>query len=123
MKDTMKACNLYAVGDLRYENVPMQKMESGEVLLQVKACGICGSDIPRVFEKGTYHFPTIPGHEFAGVIADTADREDMDLIGKRVAIFPCCPAGSVMPVRLANIPNAVITTITVPAGTALLPNI
>lgn len=30
--------------------------------------GICGSDIPRIFRTGTYHFPTIPGHEFAGVV-------------------------------------------------------
>ncbi|MDR2185926.1 MAG: galactitol-1-phosphate 5-dehydrogenase [Treponema sp.] len=105
MKDTMKACNLYAVGDLRYEDVPMPKMESGEVLLQVKACGICGSDIPRVFEKGTYHFPTIPGHEFAGVIVDAAGREDRVLIGKRAAVFPLLPCGECDACQIGEYPQ------------------
>jgi L-iditol 2-dehydrogenase len=65
-------------------------MEGDEVLIEIKASGICGSDIPRVFEKGTYHFPTIPGHEFAGVIIDAA-QQDRDLIGKRAAVFPLIP--------------------------------
>ena len=63
----MKALNLHAVGDLRYEDVPMPVRQAGEVLLKVHACGICGSDLPRVFTKGTYHFPTIPGHEYIAV--------------------------------------------------------
>ena len=69
----MKALNLHAVGDLRYEDVPMPVRQAGEVLLKVHACGICGSDLPRVFTKGTYHFPTIPGHEFAGEIVEADD--------------------------------------------------
>ena len=49
----------------------------GEVLIRIQASGICGSDIPRVFQKGTYHFPTIPGHEFSGEIIDAFDIEDV----------------------------------------------
>lgn len=84
----MKALNLHAIGDLRYEKVPDPIREKDEVLLKVHACGICGSDIPRIFKKGTYHFPTIPGHEFAGEIVDA---EDEGLIGKRAAVFPLLP--------------------------------
>ena len=84
----MKALNLHAVGDLRYEEVPDPVREKGEVLMKVRACGICGSDIPRIFKKGTYHFPTIPGHEFAGEIVDADNKE---LIGKRAAVFPLIP--------------------------------
>lgn len=84
----MKALNLHAVGDLRYEEVPNPVREKGEVLMKVRACGICGSDIPRIFKKGTYHFPTIPGHEFAGEIIDADNKE---LIGKRAAVFPLIP--------------------------------
>ena len=62
MEKTMKAAVLHAVNDLRYEDVPMPEVKEGEVLLKVKAAGVCGSDIPRIFTKGTYHFPTIPGH-------------------------------------------------------------
>jgi len=87
MKKTMKAAVLHAVGDLRYEDLSMPVPQSGEVLLKIGACGICGSDIPRVFEKGTYHFPTVPGHEFAGSIVDG----DADLIGKKAAVFPLLP--------------------------------
>ena len=84
----MKALNLHAVGDLRYEEVPDPVRQEGEVLLKIKACGICGSDIPRIFKKGTYHFPTIPGHEFSGEIVD-ADKPE--LIGKKAAVFPLIP--------------------------------
>ena len=48
----MKALNLYGVGDLRFEDVPLPERKRGEVMLRVRAVGICGSDIPRVFEKG-----------------------------------------------------------------------
>lgn len=86
----MKALNLHAVGDLRYEDVPTPVREPGEVLMKVHACGICGSDIPRIFKKGTYHFPTIPGHEFAGEIIDADDKS---LVGKKAAVFPLIPCG------------------------------
>lgn len=85
---TMKAAVLHAVADLRYEDVPMPQRRPGEVMLQVGACGVCGSDIPRVFVKGTYHFPTIPGHEFAGKIVDA---DDADLVGRKAAVFPLIP--------------------------------
>ena len=84
----MKACVLHAIGDLRYEDVPVPIKKPGEVLVEIKASGICGSDLPRVFEKGTYHFPTIPGHEFGGLIVE-ADYKS--LIGKKCAVFPLIP--------------------------------
>lgn len=87
MAKTMKAAVLHAVNDLRYEDVPMPVAGEGEVLVKVKAAGVCGSDIPRIFTKGTYHFPTIPGHEFAGQIVGG----DEELVGKKVAIFPLLP--------------------------------
>ena len=52
--------------------------------------GICGSDIPRVFTKGTYHFPTIIGHEFAGEIVEA---ENPSLIGSGASVFPLLPCG------------------------------
>ena len=32
-------------------------LSPGEVLVKVEAAGICGSDIPRIFQTGTYRFP------------------------------------------------------------------
>ena len=88
MGKTMKACVLHAVNDLRYEEVEKPIRKSGEVLVKIKASGICGSDLPRVFTKGTYHFPTIPGHEFGGKIIDADDKK---IIGKKCAVFPLVP--------------------------------
>lgn len=87
----MQALNLHGIGDLRYEMVPVPKRKPDEALLWVRACGICGSDIPRVFTKGTYHFPTIIGHEFAGEIIEA---DDLSLIGKGAAVFPLIPCGN-----------------------------
>lgn len=85
---TMKAVVLHAVGDLRYEDVARPVAGKGEVLLKVMAAGVCGSDIPRVYTKGTYHFPTIPGHEFAGRIVES---DDPTLLGRKAAVFPLLP--------------------------------
>lgn len=87
----MKACVLHAVGDLRCEEVSTPQFGSDEVLVRVRACGVCGSDIPRVFEKGTYRFPTIPGHEFAGEIADLGNKANSTLLGAHVTVFPLIP--------------------------------
>lgn len=89
----MKACVLEDIGKLKYKDVEMPVMKKGEVLVNVKACGICSSDIPRVFTTGTYHFPTIPGHEFSGLITDAAEDVDKSYIGKRAVIFPLIPCG------------------------------
>lgn len=102
MEKTMKAAVLHAVGDLRYEDVPMPAAGEGEVLLKVMACGVCGSDIPRVYEKGTYHFPTIPGHEFAGLIVDADNKE---LIGKKAAVFPLLPCRKCPPCEVGEYVN------------------
>lgn len=104
MQKYMQACNLYGIGDLRYERVPAPVPEAGEVLLRIKAAGICGSDIPRVFEKGTYHFPTIPGHEFAGVIAGV-NPGDENLLGKRAAVFPLIPCGKCPACEIGEYPQ------------------
>lgn len=87
----MKAYNLHAVNDLRYEELPMPECGPGWAVVEVKAAGICSSDVPRVFTKGTYHFPTIPGHEFAGVVHSVADSENAGLIGRHVGVFPLIP--------------------------------
>lgn len=87
----MQACVLHAVGDLRCETATDPKPRVGEVLVRVAACGVCGSDIPRVYKTGTYRFPLIPGHEFSGTIVSVGDGVDASLIGTRATIFPLIP--------------------------------
>lgn len=87
----MKAYVLKGIGQLEYTDVAIPELRQGWTLVQVGAAGICGSDIPRIFKTGTYHFPTIPGHEFSGRVVDTYSKEDRSWIGRRVGIFPLIP--------------------------------
>ena len=87
----MKGYSLHAVNDLRFEELNYPECPSGWCVVEVKFAGICSSDISRIFTKGTYHFPTIPGHEFSGIVHKVADREYDNLVGKRVGIFPLIP--------------------------------
>ncbi|MCB1329200.1 MAG: galactitol-1-phosphate 5-dehydrogenase [Maritimibacter sp.] len=88
----MKAAVLHAPADLRVEDVADPGAPgAGEVVVKIAACGVCGSDIGRVMDTGTYSFPTIPGHEFAGTVeaigAGVADFAP----GDRVAVAPLMP--------------------------------
>ena len=87
----MKAYVLHGINDLRYDEVNIPDCPKGWAIIKVKAAGICSSDIARVFTKGTYHFPTIPGHEFSGIVEKVGDEIDAALIGKHVGVFPLIP--------------------------------
>ncbi|MDD3185659.1 MAG: galactitol-1-phosphate 5-dehydrogenase [Anaerostipes sp.] len=91
MKGKMKAAVLHQPGDLRYEEVEIPQIGDKDVLVKVTACGVCGSDIPRVMTTGTYHFPTIPGHEFGGRIVELGSKVDENLKDKKVAVIPLIP--------------------------------
>ena len=96
----MKACVLHAAGDLRCEEVATPAPQPGEALIAVRACGVCGSDLPRVFTKGANRFPLIPGHEFAGEVAAVGRGVDEHLVGKRVCVFPLIPCRECAPCRI-----------------------
>ena len=87
----MKAYPLREVKKIKYEDVPTPNVPSGWCLVKVKAAGICSSDIPRIYSKGTYHFPTICGHEFSGIVSQVSNSEDATLIGNKVGVFPLIP--------------------------------
>lgn len=87
----MKVLNLHGVGDLVYEEKDTPVPQKGEVLLKIRACGICSSDEERIYVTGTYHFPTIPGHEFAGQIVALGEDVSDELLGKRASVFPLLP--------------------------------
>ncbi|HAT09641.1 MAG TPA: galactitol-1-phosphate 5-dehydrogenase [Planctomycetes bacterium] len=83
----MQAAVLHAIGDLRIEEIATPSPGPGEVLVRIGSCGICGSDVPRVFTKGTYSFPTVCGHEFAGTVAATGPGATL-AVGTQVTVFP-----------------------------------
>ncbi len=85
----MKAQVLYDIGEISYTDVDKPVPGENEALVKVRACGICGSDIPRIYKTGAHNMPLIPGHEFSGVVEECASQPD--LVGKRVGIFPLKP--------------------------------
>lgn len=94
MKKKMKALRLYAPGDVRCEIVDVPTIQTDDqVLIKVKACGVCGSDIPRAMVKGTYKFPTTLGHEFAGEIVEVGKAVTKWQPGDRVSVMPLIPCG------------------------------
>jgi L-iditol 2-dehydrogenase len=68
----MKALVLEAYDSFVYRDVEDPRPGAGEVLIQVKACGICGSDVHGMDgSTGRRHPPLIMGHEASGVIVET----------------------------------------------------
>ena len=89
----MQASRLFKIGDFRTVEVDVPVPHGKQLLVKVGACGICGSDIPRIFELGTskQKYPLTIGHEFGGEIVAVGEDADPSLVGKRGAIFPCIP--------------------------------
>ena len=92
----MKSAVFYGKHDMRVEESPMPKVGAEDVLIQVKACGICGTDV-HIYEgdKGAAEVtpPTILGHEFSGVVAEVGSAVTNVKVGDRVCIDPNCYCG------------------------------
>jgi len=93
---TMKAVRLYGANDLRYEEVPKPSAPPGGLLVKVKACAICGSDVRNVAAGGSSHGFTLPrtlGHEIAGVIEEVGPGVEGYEVGQRVVLAVVIPCG------------------------------
>lgn len=93
----MKAYVLHGINDIRLEETEKPRAGEDEVLVKVRAAGICGSDIPRIYTTGTYSYPLIPGHEFSGVVEDAGGESGRKWLGKRVGIYPLIPCRECVP--------------------------
>jgi len=104
----MQALVLHGIGDLRCEQVPMPDVPPGYALDSRRVLRRVRVGYPRVFVKGTYHFPTICGHEFAGTIERiVAPSEDATATGgfapgDRVAVSAALVRANVPRVRAGN---------------------
>ncbi len=95
----MKAWILHNINDIRFEDTAIPEAKENEVIVKVKAAGICGSDIPRIYTSGAYFYPLITGHEFAGQVEALGANTDSKWLGKRVGIFPLIPCGECIPCK------------------------
>lgn len=93
----MKAWVLHGINDMKLEMLDDPVPGTGEVLIKVKAAGICGSDIPRVYGTGAHIHPVIIGHEFSGIAAGLGAGVDPQWQGKRAGIYPLIPCGKCIP--------------------------
>ena len=65
----MKAALLRGPGRVAVENVPTPRAGRGEIIVQMRACGLCGSDLEKI--RGAYTAaPPVIGHEAVGIVAD-----------------------------------------------------
>ena len=94
---SMTAARFYKVEEpLRLEEIPVPELREDEVLVEIKAAGICGSDVHIVFEgvTPTAYKPITLGHEPAGVVAATGSRVTGWEGGERVCVVPGFWCGS-----------------------------
>jgi L-iditol 2-dehydrogenase len=88
--EKMKAMVVFGVNDIRLvKDKPVPKPNTGEVLVKVAACGICGTDV-KIITKGMPKMPPYgkftPGHEWTGTVVALGDSVDEFKLGDRVAV-------------------------------------
>jgi len=89
---TMQAGVYRDKGIVRVEEVPVPEVGEGEVLIKVAACGICGTDIKKIFQRYVEP-PQILGHELAGTVVAIGRGVTKWKLGDRVMSFHHIPCG------------------------------
>lgn len=88
----MKAAVFHGKGDIRVDaNYPMPKVEADKVLLRVKACGVCGTDVHiHAGAQGATDCnpPVILGHEFAGEVVEVGANVTRIKVGDHITVNP-----------------------------------
>lgn len=90
----MKSLNLYGVQDIRFEDSPEPVIQHpDDVIIKVKAAGVCGSDISRYKKLGPYVEGMTFGHEFSGEVQEAGSGVKGIKAGDRVAACPAYVCG------------------------------
>jgi 2-desacetyl-2-hydroxyethyl bacteriochlorophyllide A dehydrogenase len=84
----MKAAVIKGVGEVDVTTVDDPTPGSRDVVVQVAACGICGTDLHILDGEFAPSLPIIPGHEFAGTVAAIGAEVTELRVGQRVAVDP-----------------------------------
>lgn len=111
----MRAVAINAKKELKCCDIPEPVSKNGEVVVSVKRCGICGSDIHN-WDVGEA-IGLVMGHEYSGVVTDPGSREDLQ-IGDRVTALPISPCGK-CPACLTGNPQYCPQTWTYATGLSL----
>ena len=97
MNNQMMAAVLYGKEHIQVEPVAIPKIESGDILVRVKAALTCGTDV-KVFRRG-YHArmivpPAVFGHELAGDVVAAGEGVNQFVIGDRVVAANSAPCNN-----------------------------
>ena len=87
----MKAAVAYGDATIRLEDLTLPSPQPGELVVRVRACGLCGSDLAKMFQH-KLQSPTVLGHEIAGEVARVGDGVGQFRAGDRVVVahhVPC----------------------------------
>ena len=90
MPDTMRAAVYYRNDDVRIEEMATPRAGAGELLLETRASGICGSDVMEWYR--VKNAPRVLGHEVTGVVAEAGEGVESFRVGDRVCVthhVPC----------------------------------
>lgn len=90
----MKVLRFYAPGDVRVEEAPVPQITPDEVLLRVKNCSTCGTDV-KIFNNGHQNItpPRVMGHEVAGEVAEVGANVSGWAVGDRAQVIAAVPCG------------------------------
>ena len=86
----MRVAVYYNNRDVRLQEMPVPRIGPGELLVRVRACGICGSDVMEWYR--TQKAPLVLGHEIAGEIVEVSSEAAGRRVGDRVFVshhVPC----------------------------------
>jgi len=94
----MKVAVFYGPRDIRIEETGVPKLLEKEVLIKVKAAGICGSDLHYYKGEGSRNLPlgTVLGHEFSGEVVTVGEEVTNIKVGDRVAVEPLIGCGKTL---------------------------
>jgi L-iditol 2-dehydrogenase len=90
----MKVLRFYEPGDVRVEDAPVPSITADEILLRVRNCSTCGTDV-KIFRGGHQNItrPTVMGHEVAGEVAEIGANVTGWAVGDRVQVIAAVPCG------------------------------
>ncbi|MGI6209077.1 MAG: zinc-dependent alcohol dehydrogenase family protein [Anaerolineae bacterium] len=84
----MRALVIERVGEMSVRDVPYPTPGPGEVTVKVEAAGLCGTDTHIYHGEFLSSYPIVPGHEFAGTVAEVGPGVTGWEVGARVAVDP-----------------------------------
>ena len=90
----MRAARFHAPGDIRLEDVPEPSAGPGDVVIRVRNCSTCGTDV-KISRHGHHHIrpPCTMGHEIAGEIVEVGADVGEWTVGDRVQVIAAIPDG------------------------------